>query len=192
MPLADPIADPNRHARVVSPINPANAVTASRFLTVPMMWWSVAHGEHQLATFALILCMALDKVDGLVAKLFDCRSAFGEVFDAFADAVCYGSGLLIVALYGWAPAIPVLAILVMGLGNAYMRYRFARRMGSKVVNYKSYAMERLVAYTGYLIGLATSDYQVTFFYWAFPLVMLAILVHDGKRMLVDPVPAVPA
>lgn len=188
MPLADSIAPSARPARVVSPINPANAVTASRFFTVPMMWWAVAHGEHQLATFALILCMVLDKLDGLVAKLFDCRSAFGEVFDALADAVCYGAGLIIVGAYGWAPAIPVASIIVLGLANSYMRYRFARRMGSKVVNYKSYAMERLVAYTGYLIGFATAGFEVTFFYWLFLPVMIAILVYDTKRMLIDPIP----
>jgi hypothetical protein len=34
--------------------------------------------------------------------------------------------------------------------------------------------------------------EVHFFYWALVPVMLVIVVHDGKRMLADPVPAAPA
>jgi hypothetical protein len=49
-------------------------------------------------------------------------------------------------------------------------------------------MERIVAYTGYLIGFATSGMEVAFFYWAFVPLMLIIVAHDAKRMLIDPVP----
>lgn len=172
-------------ARVVSKWNPANAVTASRFLTLPPLYWAVAHHERQLATLFILVCGLLDKLDGLVAKLFDCRSAFGELFDAITDAICYGFGLLLVAAFGWAPWIPVIAIIVLGLSNSGMRVLYAKRLG-RAANYKSYAMERVVAYTGYLIGFATGGMEVTYFYWLFLPVMAATLVHDAKRMLVDP------
>ena len=177
--------------RVVSPWNPANAVTASRFLTLPPFVWAVQHGYHQWATLFMLACGLLDKADGLVAKIFDCRSAFGEVFDAIADALCYGFGLVIVAAYGWAPPVPVASIVLLGVANIGMRVAYARRAG-RTTNYKSYAMERLVAYTGYLIGLATSGYEVTYFFWIFPAVMIAILAYDAKRMLIDPIPPAPA
>ena len=96
--------------RVVSPWNPANAVTASRFLTLPPLYWAVAHGEHQLATLFILVCGLLDKLDGLAARVFNCRSQFGELFDAIADATCYGFALVLVAAFGWAPWIPVIAI----------------------------------------------------------------------------------
>jgi phosphatidylglycerophosphate synthase len=174
--------------RVVSPFNPANAVTASRFLTLPPLWWAVAHGHHQWATLLLVICGLFDKLDGLVAKLFNCRSAFGEVFDAIADAICYGFGLILVAAYGWAPVIPVVFVISLGVLNAVLRFVYAARAG-RTVNYKSYAMERIVGYTGYLIGFATSGMEVTYFYWAFVPVMLVIVLHDAKRMLIDPIPA---
>ena len=60
------------------------------------------------------------------------------------------------------------------------------RLG-RAANYKSYAMERLVAYTGYLIGFATGGMEVRFYYWAFVPLMGVILAHDAKRMLIDPV-----
>jgi len=89
--------------RAVPILNPANAVTASRFLTLPFLWWAVDRGYHQWATLFIFTCAVLDKVDGLVARVFDCKSAFGELFDAIADGVCFGFGLVLVTAYGWAP-----------------------------------------------------------------------------------------
>ena len=172
--------------RVVSKWNPANAVTASRFLTLPPLVWAVHHGHRQWATVFILVCGLLDKLDGLVAKLFDCRSAFGEMFDAITDGICYGFGLVLVAAYGWAPAIPVALVILLGLANTAMRGVYVKRAG-RTTNYKSYAMERVVAYTGYLIGFATGGMEVSFFYWAFVPVMLITLAHDAKRMLADPV-----
>ncbi|HEU4729850.1 MAG TPA: CDP-alcohol phosphatidyltransferase family protein [Kofleriaceae bacterium] len=177
--------------RVVSRWNPANAVTASRFLTLPPLWWAVAHGHHQWATLIIVICGVLDKLDGLVARIFDCRSAFGELFDAIADGLCYGFGLILVAAYGWAPVIPVAFVIGMGLFNTGARLVYIRRAG-RAVNYKSYAMERIVAYTGYLIGFATGGMEVTLFYWAFVPIMLVIVLHDAKRMLIDAVPGAAA
>jgi phosphatidylglycerophosphate synthase len=174
--------------RVVSPWNPANAVTASRFLTLPPLYWAVAHGEHQLATLFILVCGLLDKLDGLVAKLFNCRSAFGELFDAITDAICYGFGLVLVAAHGWAPWIPVIAVIVLGLTNTAMRAVYVKRLG-RTGNYKSYAMERVVAYTGYLIGFATGAMEVNFYYWLSPPLMAIVLIPDATRLLVDPVPA---
>jgi phosphatidylglycerophosphate synthase len=174
-------------ARVVSPWNPANAVTASRFITLPPFFWAVNEGHHQWATLLIIICGLLDKVDGLVAKIFDCRSPFGEMFDAATDGICYGFCLIVVAYYGWAPVLPVTLILVLGGANTVLRGIYAKRAG-RTVNYKSYAMERIVAYTGYLIGFATAGMEVTFYFWLFVPLMTVIVLHDAKRMLVDAVP----
>lgn len=188
MTTARAAAGPSGHPHVVSRLNPANAVTASRFLTLPPLWWAVAHGHHQSATLLILVCGVLDKLDGLAARIFDCRSAFGELFDAIADAICYGFGLILVAAYGWAPAVPVAFVIGLGVINTGLRFIYIRRAG-RAVNYKSYAMERIVAYTGYLIGFATGGMEVTYFYWAFVPVMIVIVLHDAKRMLIDPVPA---
>jgi phosphatidylglycerophosphate synthase len=173
--------------RRVSPFNPANAVTASRFLTLPPFLWAVDNGYHQWATIIIVICGLFDKLDGLVAKVFNCRSAFGEVFDAITDGICYGFCLIVVAAYGWAPWFPVAAIIFLGAANTLMRFAYAKRAG-RVANYKSYAMERLVGYTGYLIGFATGGMEVRYFYWAFVPLMLVTILYDTKRMLVDPVP----
>lgn len=170
----------------MSPLNPANAVTASRFLFLPPLVWAVDHGYHQWATLLILLCGLLDKLDGLVARIFDCRSAFGEVFDAITDGICYGFALILVAAYGWAPPLAVGLIVGLGAANTGMRVLYARRAG-RTVNYKSYGMERIVGYTGYLVGFATAQFEVAFFYWAFVPMMTVILVRDAKRMLIDPI-----
>jgi len=187
--LAAEAGAPAGRSRQVSRLNPANAVTASRFLTLPLLWWAIAHGHHQHATLFILVCGVLDKLDGLVARIFDCRSAFGELFDAITDGVCYGLGLILVAAYGWAPVVLVVFVLGLGLINTGLRFIYIRRAG-RTVNYKSYAMERIVAYTGYLIGLATSGMgkEVSLFYWAFVPLMIVTVLHDAKRMLIDPVP----
>ena len=179
-------ADLAPRARVVSRWNPANAVTASRYLTLPLLWWAIDRGYHQHATLFILVCGALDKLDGLFARVFDCRSTFGELFDAITDGICYGFGLILVAAYGWAPLVPVVLVLVLGVLNTAMRGIYIRRAG-RATNYKSYAMERIVGFTSYLIGFATAGMEVTFFFWAFVPVMLVIVLHDAKRMLVDPV-----
>jgi phosphatidylglycerophosphate synthase len=173
--------------RKVSPFNPANAVTASRFLTLPPLFWAIDHGYHQYATLFILICGLLDKLDGLVAKVFNCRSAFGELFDAITDGICYGFGLIVVAAYGWAPWIPVAAIIFLGVSNTVMRFVYGWR-AQRPMNYKSYAMERLVAYTGYLIGFATGGMEVNYFYWLFVPLMAVIVAYDAKRMLIDPIP----
>ena len=184
--MSAPMAAP---ARVVSPFNPANAVTASRFLTLPPFVWAVHNGYHQWATLFIIICGLLDKVDGLVAKVFNCRSAFGEIFDAITDGICYGFALILVAAYGWAPVAPVVLIITMGIANSGLRFVYSWR-AKRPVNYKSYAMERIVAYTGYLVGFATGGMEVTFYYWAFVPLQAVIILYDTKRMLVDPIPEV--
>jgi phosphatidylglycerophosphate synthase len=187
----EPAQATGERSRVVSRWNPANAVTASRFLCLPPLWWAVAHGYHQHATLFILVCGLLDKLDGLVARIFDCKSAFGELFDAITDGVCYGFGLILVAAYGWAPLVPVCFIIGLGLLNTALRLAYIRRAG-RAVNYKSYAMERIVAYTGYLIGFATGGMEVQLFYWAFVPLMIVIVLHDAKRMLIDAPPALAA
>jgi phosphatidylglycerophosphate synthase len=176
-------------ARVVSPFNPANAVTASRFLTLPPFVWAVHNDYHQWATLFIIICGVLDKVDGLVAKVFNCRSAFGEIFDAITDGICYGFALILVAAYGWAPVLPVVLIITMGVVNTGLRFVYGWR-AKRPTNFKSYAMERIVAYTGYLVGFATGGMEVDFYYWAFVPLQAVIILYDAKRMLVDPIPEV--
>ncbi|MBK9037305.1 MAG: CDP-alcohol phosphatidyltransferase family protein [Myxococcales bacterium] len=172
-------------------INPANAVTASRFLTLPPFVWAVDHGYQQYATLFLIVCGVLDLFDGAVARAFKCQTPFGEMFDAIADALCYGFAMIVVTAYGWVPWPPVVIIVALGAINMVLRAVYAKRAG-RTTNYQSHAMERLVAYAAYLGAFGTNNYQPTYFFWVFAALMTVVMIHDTKRMAFDPIPGAAA
>jgi len=172
-------------------VNPANAITASRYLTLPPFWYWLDSGDYQLATLMVIVCGVLDLFDGAVARAFNCSSGFGELLDAITDALCYGYFLVLLAFYDRLPAVPVAGILGVGVVNAGFRAVYARRAG-RATNYRSYAMERLVAYTAYLIGFGVAGFEPVYFAWVTFAAMALVLIHDTKRMLIDPVPPAPA
>jgi phosphatidylglycerophosphate synthase len=173
-------------APVASVVNPANAVTASRFLTLPPFLYFVDRGLPQWGMLMVLVCGLLDKLDGLVAKLFDCKSDFGAFFDAITDAVCYGFMVAVLAAYGWVPWPPVVVFLALGGANSVFRAVYVRRAG-RPVNYRSFAMERVVAFAAYLGGFGVAGYQVDFYYYACAAVTAVVVAHDAKRMLLDPV-----
>lgn len=166
--------------------NPANAVTASRYLTLPPFLYFVDAGWRDLALITMMVCGIQDKLDGLVAKLFDCKSDFGSLFDAITDAVCYGFMLAVLVAYGWAPWPAVVVVLGLGALNTVMRGAYARRAG-KAVNFRSFAMERMVAFYAYLVGFGAAGYMVDYFFYTCVVLMTIVVIHDAKRMLIDPV-----
>lgn len=172
---------------MASNLNPANAVTASRFLTLPPYVWAMDNGYYQVAMLLLLLCGVLDLFDGAVARLFKCQTPFGEVFDAIADGICYGFAIIVLTAYGRVPWEAVTIIIVLGVLNAGFRYVYAKRAG-RTTNYQSHAMERLVAFAAYLGGFGTLGFQVDYFYWTFTALLAFVVVHDAKRMVLDPVP----
>jgi phosphatidylglycerophosphate synthase len=168
-------------------VNPANAVTASRFLTLPPFAYWIDTGAYQLAALMVVLNGVADLFDGAVARLFKCTSGFGELLDAFTDAVSIGFFLVVLAIYDRTPHVPVIGLIAIGVINAGFRAIYVRRAG-RVTNYRSYAMERMVAFTVYLIGFCVLGFEEVYFAWVTFIVTGLILVRDAKRMLLDPIP----
>jgi phosphatidylglycerophosphate synthase len=173
---------------VPSNLNPANAMTASRFLCLPWFVWSLEQGHIQMATLALIVCGLLDVFDGLVARLLRCQTHFGAVFDAVTDAICYGVMMVLLPVYDLVSWVPVAIILGYGALTFVERAIFARR-AKRTLNYRSYAMEKMAAYAAYLIGCGLAQFQVNLVFWAYVVLVTIIFIHDSKRLLLDPVDA---
>ena len=163
-------------------LNPANAVTVSRYATLPLFVYWLGRGDDQLATLALILCGGLDLVDGAVARLFRCSSGFGELLDAVTDALCYGFFLVVLAAHGRLPWLPVAGILALGVINAAFRLAHARRLG-RLANYRSYAMERLLTLVIVLCGLGVARFEPVYFAWGCLGFLVVVVAHDAKRMV---------
>lgn len=173
-------------ARRASNWNPANAITASRFGTLPLFYWAVDGGDPQIATLALLICALLDMVDGVVARIFRCQTPFGEVFDAIADAICYGFFMVVLTAFGLLPLAPVVITVALGVYNTVLRTAYAKRAG-RTVNYRSWAMEKLVAYGGYNVLFGITQIEVGFYLWGFVALMVVTLAHDTRRLLFDPI-----
>lgn len=167
-------------------INPANAITFSRFFTLYPFMQFMEKGEGQWAVVMAMLCGFLDLFDGMAARKFNCTSGFGEFFDAAADGICYGVMLSYLAWHGDLPWIPIVGILGLGAINTIARLLYARRVG-ETTNYRSWAMERVVAFTIYLVGFGAMHVEAEFYSWTCVSLMAFILAHDIKRMLLDPV-----
>ncbi len=169
-------------------VNPANAITFSRFFTLPPFVMYIDRGQPQMALLMAMLCGFMDLFDGMAARKFDCSSGFGEFFDAAADALCYGFMMLYLAYVGRLPWEPIAIIVGLGVVNSVCRVVYAKRIG-RATNYRSWAMERVVGYLAYLVGFGTVGFAPEFYSWAGAGLMVFILGHDIKRMLIDPVPA---
>jgi phosphatidylglycerophosphate synthase len=174
-------------AKPVSNWNPANAMTGARFFFLPPFWWAVHQGHDytQMALLMVLISAGLDQFDGVVARIFKCVTPFGAIFDAITDAICYGAMMLLLVAYGWVPWPPVVIITVLGVLNTVMRARYAQRAG-KPVNYRSWAMEKIVAYVGFLCGFGVTGIEVDYYFWAGAVMMTVVLAYDTKRMLFDP------
>jgi phosphatidylglycerophosphate synthase len=169
-------------------INPANAITFSRFFTLPPFVIFMMDGRTQLALLMAMLCGFMDLFDGMAARKFNCASGFGEFFDAAADGICYGFMMIFLAWHGDLPWQPIAGIAGLGLVNMVGRLAYAKRIG-RTTNYRSWAMERIVAYTIFLVGFGVAQYQPDFYAWLCFGTMAFIMIYDLKRMLIDPVPA---
>jgi phosphatidylglycerophosphate synthase len=168
-------------------VNPANAITASRIVALVPYTYCVDIHDIQWAGLIVLYSAMADVVDGKVAKYFKCTSTFGEMFDAITDALCYGYMLALLVYVGWVPAIPAIGILVMGGLNTGMRAIYVRRAG-RTTNYESFAMERVVAYVAFVVGMGTVHFVEDFLTWGCGILMAVVLLHDTKRMLIDPIP----
>ena len=169
-------------------LNPANAITAARFIGLPLFLYWIDHEMYQWAKIPVLWAGFLDLFDGAVARALGCETAFGEIFDAVADALIYGFFIAVLTVYGRIPWVPVAGILALGAANSVLRAVYARRAG-RATNYRSYAMERTVGYAVYLAGFGVADFMIDYYAYGCLAVMAVVVAHDSKRMLVDPVPS---
>jgi len=77
---------PRPPVRLLAP----NAVTAANIASGFSAMLATADGRYELAVYLLVLAITLDICDGLVARLLNATSDFGQEMDSFSDAVSFG------------------------------------------------------------------------------------------------------
>jgi CDP-diacylglycerol--glycerol-3-phosphate 3-phosphatidyltransferase len=120
----EPVAAP----RVVSLYNPANLLTATRIVLVPVFLGFVvmssmtAGGWRIAACVAFCVASATDFVDGWIARRFHWITSFGKVADPIADKALTGTALVVLSAYGRLAWWVTVVILVREWGVTALRF----------------------------------------------------------------------
>lgn len=162
--------------------NPANAVTSTRLLVLPVAAWAMATHRVVLALVLLIYSGVIDLIDGSIARYFQCAGPFGEMLDAISDAGLFLVTLVTAALTGYVDPLPVAVFLGVGVVNALGRVIHIRRVG-RVTNFRSYASESLGGATFFVLVGVLLDFYPEVTIWWMSAVTAVVVVHDYHRIL---------
>ncbi|MBU1241065.1 CDP-alcohol phosphatidyltransferase family protein [Myxococcota bacterium] len=170
----------------VSLINPANVLTSTRILVLPLAIYAFAAHNILLGTGVITYSGIVDAIDGKVARYFNCSSVFGEFLDAVSDMLLFLTGMLGAAYYGYAPWSLVLIFIALGGVNALGRVIFVKRTGA-VTNFQSFASEILGGFTFFTLASLYLDYYVDVTITLLIIATVIIIIHDYYRILSYPV-----
>ena len=102
--------------------NPANIITMSRIGLVPLVAWllypwgwnGVEPGSTRTlaAGIVFLVAMALDLVDGYLARANDYETAFGKLMDPLADKLLILVALILLVELHWVPGWVVAVVLM--------------------------------------------------------------------------------
>lgn len=166
-------------------MNPANVVTSTRLLVLPVAAWAMATHRVVLALVLLIYSGVIDLIDGSIARYFNCAGPFGEMLDAISDAGLFLVILVTAAVTGYVDPVPVAAFLGAGVINALGRVIHIRRVG-RVTNFRSYASESLGGATFFVLVAVLLDFYVETAVWSMTILTVIVVVHDYWRILTLP------
>jgi len=103
----------------------ANALTAIRLFSAPVLAAAICAGEAWIATALFTLAVATDFADGWVARRYGEESALGGLVDHAVDAVFVTTGCAALASLGVLPVLlPVLIPI------AFLQYTIDSRVGA--------------------------------------------------------------
>ncbi len=105
-------------AKTLNLLNLPNTLTIARILIVPFFVAALLYRYNQYALALFVAASVTDVLDGMVARMSNQKTRFGEVLDPIADKLMMMSSFVIFAILGWVPlwlAITVLSrdIMVM-------------------------------------------------------------------------------
>lgn len=106
-----------------------NAISLARLFATPALL-AAAITKHQFSfQWLLLACLLSDILDGLIARIFDLRSALGALLDSTADMIVALLGLLGLFIFKadilaahWRPLALVVALYVIETIAALWRY----------------------------------------------------------------------
>lgn len=144
----------------------ANWITLLRLIIALTGAFLLGDGESptgaKVTTALFVLAIALDKLDGMVARRLNCRTTFGEVFDTATDKIIFTVYFL--CLLDWKIVdrnLVALAVIRDMLTQAFRSYAVSRSVFVKtyVLSYARYIIQCLAVVSGLLSAGLMRTYQ---------------------------------
>jgi len=92
-------------------INLPNTLTAARILLVPFYIVSFLYDRFDLALGLFLVASVTDMLDGLIARLRNQYTRFGEILDPIADKVLLISSFIMLSMLHWVPIWLTVAVI---------------------------------------------------------------------------------
>lgn len=129
----EPVAPPQPTPAPAPPLGPVltvpNVVTLLRFGLIGPVCWMILTGASR-GTWTPVVLLALwastDWIDGLLARVLDQRSRFGEIFDPLADRLGITALMITLAVVGVVDWWKLLVIVVVDALVIVFAHRAAR------------------------------------------------------------------
>lgn len=153
---------------VISRSTIPNLLTASRglaTLTIAVLFLTALPGRFALILIFLAYATATDFLDGYLARRWQVRSAFGEVFDPLLDKLLVLTMLLLLYPYGIIPAAAVIILFVRDVAIDSIKSFVLRQTGATTPAIRSAKYKtalQLVMLHAAVMALAFPDYQLVF------------------------------
>lgn len=162
-----------------------NAISVARLLSTPLLVWLAWSQKERLFAWLLIIALASDGLDGILARAFDWTSRLGSLLDSVADAA-----LMLTAAYGvWVFHFQVYADhglliwLVLGLWGfqhllALFRYRRLASFHTGLVRLA------VLVFAIFVVVLFLWGFYVWLFYLSVSLSLAAVLEEVAMVLLI--------
>jgi CDP-diacylglycerol--glycerol-3-phosphate 3-phosphatidyltransferase len=157
-----------------------NALTISRIISVPVLFWLAAIGNATWFAVLLFYALLSDVLDGVIARRFGLQTALGGVLDSIADALLLLSvPLACFVLYpalrarDWLTVAIVFAAYLLPIAYGYVKFQ-------RLTSYHTLAA-RLAGWVLAIAFFSMVVWQVT---WPLRLAAVVVVISQLEEMAI--------
>lgn len=92
-------------------LNLPNTLTITRIILIPLFVTSVIYRRYDYALYLFVIAALTDMLDGLVARLKDQKTSFGNFLDPLADKFLLVTSFIVFSIYGLVPTWLTITII---------------------------------------------------------------------------------
>lgn len=136
-----------------------NVLSLCRLAAFPFIIWWIFSGNQQLVSVFIALGLVTDLLDGIIARVFNMKTAIGARLDSWADTGIYICAFLAIYFFKWTEVEPHLLVLLIFFTTWLLSYAVVFIKFKGLIGLHTYFFKL----TGYLQGA----FIVVLFTWGF-------------------------